>query len=526
MAVRELTEDGTTIEFQYDPAGRQVSGGGRTITWNEFDLPRRIQSGASDLTFLYDAAGNRTVKQSGPSTSTVYVGGVYELHTTAAGETHVFNLVGPAGVFGQMLWKTTGSGAPSEESWYFHPDSLGTPDLATSDGTGAALRRTKHEPFGQRRDETAVASPAALPSASSVGFTGHEADDEVGLINMRGRIYDPRTMRFLTPDPIVQSPLFSQSLNRYSYVYNNPINFTDPTGFECAGNPAGCVEQPPPSPPPSGGGGPGGGGRGPGLEGGTPLNDPTYLCHFNPSDCPGPGATAGGNTQQTPTREDQTRRGADAGPGWGRGGSSSRYAPAPVTGQVGRATAIWPLGQGYGKPFVITCPGSCHDKRTAGQVRYEMTLEQQQQIARVWATGMGKLFRSKTVGVVAYRYAMRSPWVQGADPTEVSASADETELSRLLELFFSGAIDINELESGLQEELDEVKRPRRDLLLDQGVQPGAAYGLPDRTDLEEAAYRLFMQRRRGAGPLFLDEYIARINNLLWKIRHGYPPNWW
>ena len=78
-AVRELTEDGTTTEFQYDSAGRQVSGGGRTITWNEFDLPRRIQSGTTDLTFLYDAAGNRTVKQSGPANSTVYVGGAYEL---------------------------------------------------------------------------------------------------------------------------------------------------------------------------------------------------------------------------------------------------------------------------------------------------------------------------------------------------------------------------------------------------------------------------------------------------------------
>ena len=332
MAVRELIEDGTSVEFQYDKAGRQVSGGGRTITYTEFDLPRRIQSGSTDLTFLYDADGNRTVKQSGPSSSTVYIGGVYELQRTPAETTHVFHLVGPYGVFGQTSWKTTGASTPTEETHYFHPDMLGTPDLATNDAAGAPLQRTKHEPFGQRRAESAIASPTALPSWSSVGFTGHEADDEVGLINMRGRIYDPTTMRFLTPDPLIQSPISSQSLNRYSYVYNNPVNFTDPTGFQCAGNPEGCIDQPPPSPPPPGGGS---GDPGPqrGLGGGTPLNDPTYLCHFNPTDCTTPGTT-GGSTQQTPTREDETRQGADAGIGWGDvrlGAARSEYRQEQTT---------------------------------------------------------------------------------------------------------------------------------------------------------------------------------------------------
>src|SRR4029453_574868 len=101
-----------------------------------------------------------------------------------------------------------------------------------------------------------MAFPGALPGESSFGFTGHEADDEVGLINMRGRIYDPRTTRFLTPDPFVQSPAFSQSLNRYSYVYKNPYNFTDPTGFQCVGA-DGCIS--------SGSGGGGGDGSGGGA---------------------------------------------------------------------------------------------------------------------------------------------------------------------------------------------------------------------------------------------------------------------
>jgi RHS repeat-associated protein len=56
-------------------------------------------------------------------------------------------------------------------------------------------------------------------------------DDESGLINMNAREYDPVIGRFLTPDPFVQSPSNSQSYNRYSYVWNNPLASTDPSGY-------------------------------------------------------------------------------------------------------------------------------------------------------------------------------------------------------------------------------------------------------------------------------------------------------
>lgn len=332
FAVREITEGGATVEFQYDEAGRQTSGG-RTITWSEFDLPRRIQTSASDVRFLYDAAHNRTVKKVGTSNRTLYGGKLYELRRTAAGTTHVFNLAGPTGVFAQVYWTTTGDGAPAEETWYFHTDSLGTPDLASNDGVASITRATRHEPFGQRRDVFEIAAPAALSSSSSVGFTGHEADDEVGLINMRGRMYDPGTMRFLTPDPLAGSPLFSQSHNLYSYVYNNPVNFTDPTGFECAYGADTCISQ--------GGAGAGGG------SGSSAPTGSLYSCgSWNPFACLGGGqsntatTTTSGNSQQPPTKEDATRRGADAGTGWGAASSS-----AGVMGTAeGFAQLGWTMG--------------------------------------------------------------------------------------------------------------------------------------------------------------------------------------
>jgi RHS repeat-associated protein len=63
------------------------------------------------------------------------------------------------------------------------------------------------------------------------GFTGHEQMDESGLVHMGGRVYSPGTMRFTSPDPFVQDPGDMQSFNRYSYVMNNPLTHTDPSGY-------------------------------------------------------------------------------------------------------------------------------------------------------------------------------------------------------------------------------------------------------------------------------------------------------
>jgi RHS repeat-associated protein len=58
------------------------------------------------------------------------------------------------------------------------------------------------------------------------GFTGHAHDDDLGLIDMRGRVYSPSTRQFLTPDPLGRL-----GASPYSYVRNNPINWIDPSGF-------------------------------------------------------------------------------------------------------------------------------------------------------------------------------------------------------------------------------------------------------------------------------------------------------
>lgn len=63
------------------------------------------------------------------------------------------------------------------------------------------------------------------------GFGGHEHLDLFDLVNMDGRMYDPVVGRFISADPFIQSPDFTQSLNRYAYCINNPLSLIDPSGY-------------------------------------------------------------------------------------------------------------------------------------------------------------------------------------------------------------------------------------------------------------------------------------------------------
>jgi RHS repeat-associated protein len=71
-----------------------------------------------------------------------------------------------------------------------------------------------------------------IASTARHGFTDHDMLDNLRLIHMNGRVYDSGVGEFLSPDPFVPAPAFTQSFHRYSYVFNNPLSFTDPSGFE------------------------------------------------------------------------------------------------------------------------------------------------------------------------------------------------------------------------------------------------------------------------------------------------------
>ena len=83
-------------------------------------------------------------------------------------------------------------------------------------------------------------------AANRYGFTHQEMLDNVGIIHMNGRIYDPNLGRFLSVDPVFEFPTNTQSLNPYSYVLNNPLSLTDPTGYvadSCGTGKTSCTDS-------------------------------------------------------------------------------------------------------------------------------------------------------------------------------------------------------------------------------------------------------------------------------------------
>src|SRR5690606_34349368 len=81
----------------------------------------------------------------------------------------------------------------------------------------------------------------------TLGLTSHEHDDELGLINMRGRVFDPSIRRFATPDPLLDAMLEGGGVDRYGYVRGDPTNLVDPLGLESgfydSCGPGGCTHH-------------------------------------------------------------------------------------------------------------------------------------------------------------------------------------------------------------------------------------------------------------------------------------------
>ncbi len=129
------------------------------------------------------------------------------------------------------------SNTTSYDLKYFHLDGQGS-IIAITNSVGAVVERLSYDAWGKRRNANGTDDLGnALVSASTDhGYTGHEHLDDMGLIHMNGRVYDPRTGRFLQADPTIQSPGNLQSFNRYSYVMNNPFFYTDPSGFSWLGD--------------------------------------------------------------------------------------------------------------------------------------------------------------------------------------------------------------------------------------------------------------------------------------------------
>ncbi|HNQ67297.1 MAG TPA: RHS repeat-associated core domain-containing protein [Bacteroidales bacterium] len=116
------------------------------------------------------------------------------------------------------------------ELYYTITDHLSS-IVAIADEGGEIIEEQGYDPWGQYRNPQ-TGEPEETPQLTMLfrGYTGHEMLPEFGLINMNGRLYDPVIARVLSPDNHVQNPYNPQNYNRYSYCYNNPLVYVDPSG--------------------------------------------------------------------------------------------------------------------------------------------------------------------------------------------------------------------------------------------------------------------------------------------------------
>lgn len=123
------------------------------------------------------------------------------------------------------------SAQATEKVTYFYTDAQGTP-LADADAQGNITATFDYRPYGSQTIGSAPTGP---------GYTGHVNDPDTGMVYMQHRYYDPTMGRFLSVDAVHPATGDLTSFNRYSYVGNNPIMRTDPTGdYICNGSGRQC----------------------------------------------------------------------------------------------------------------------------------------------------------------------------------------------------------------------------------------------------------------------------------------------
>lgn len=221
---------GGSRAYCYDANGNMTSdSSGTALRYDHTQRPLKITRGGITSSFDYDVDGDR-FRQVGADTvqyfptlerrtgkDTTYAGSVAIVTTTSGTRRVDYQLV----------------------------DRLGSVD-AIADANGNLIETRGYDAFGKPRtgswgDAARLASTATTPH----GFTGHEHLNQLELIHMNGRVYDYNLGRFTGVDPVIQFPLNSQGLNPYSYILNNPMSGTDPTGYcvaETGTNIKSCVD--------------------------------------------------------------------------------------------------------------------------------------------------------------------------------------------------------------------------------------------------------------------------------------------
>lgn len=232
-AVSSVTKaDGSVTRYGYDANGNMISGAGRTIGYTSENLPIQISLDGAAISFVYDANGKRVSRRDGGVT-THYINPAWHTGISFERETRgadtIEKLYVAAGGLPIAMTERLNKGAPRH--YFFQKDHLGSV-VAIFNQNNRIEESTNYKPFGHKRliNQMKQDDSPLISKRTTRGFTGHEHLDRAGLIHMNARLYDKDLGRFISPDTVIPSIANPQSINRYAYVYNNPLSLTDPSG--------------------------------------------------------------------------------------------------------------------------------------------------------------------------------------------------------------------------------------------------------------------------------------------------------
>jgi RHS repeat-associated protein len=214
---------------------QNISSFTQEITYNAFNKAASIEENAYQLNFTYghDKQRRKTLftHQNAPILEKYFVG-LYEIEIEGTTTRHINYVMAGDGVTALIIQEEENGipVSPPSQTYFMYKDHLGS-IVALTDAAGDVVFEQSFDAWGRYRNpedwtyDNITESPTWLR-----GYTGHEHLPHFDLINMNGRIYDPILGRMLSPDRFVPDPLSTQGYNRYSYVFNNPLRYTDPSG--------------------------------------------------------------------------------------------------------------------------------------------------------------------------------------------------------------------------------------------------------------------------------------------------------
>ncbi|HEY9533558.1 MAG TPA: RHS repeat-associated core domain-containing protein [Mucilaginibacter sp.] len=212
------------------------------VTYNAFKQPVEIiERGKEKISFEYNGDLNRSHMFYGDTTVDKLLrplrrhysedGSMEITEDIPNGKTSFVFYLGGDAYSAPAIWKNEQTATTTVEGLhYLHRDYQGS-ILMITDASGNVEERRQFDAWGNIVKLTDGAGTVLTAFAIlDRGYTGHEHLLGVGLINMNGRLYDPLLHRFLSPDEYVQDPTNTQNFNRYGYVLNNPLRYTDRSG--------------------------------------------------------------------------------------------------------------------------------------------------------------------------------------------------------------------------------------------------------------------------------------------------------